>query len=181
MDIFDKVQAGKEPVALRLYALSNNFLSGTELHVDVVYVKDATKDYVQSMGFYQNYHDEKNQYKNLKVKAHCFGEFPTPGLYEIHIDNSRDMASTLDNAMAMVKVLKPIVHKMNKIEMEQGHHLNFEEYICRLATVLKVKSFYHKSTKSLNDSTEYRIDDITQLRAAIKDMIAFNVPNLQVA
>lgn len=175
MEALEKLQTGKEAVALRLYTLPEEFGTGTTVHADVVYVKNAKLDYVQSMGFYNNYFDEKHQYKGLSVIAQCYGETPTPTGYELHIESNRNTSITLEKALSMVSVLKPINRKMSKLDLKLGHHEDFSEYVWRIAQVLKVKSFYHKSIKSANDITEYRVDDITQLKQAIEQMLEFNV------
>lgn len=175
MEAYEQLQTGKETVALRLYTLPEEYGTGTTVHADVVYVKNAKIDYVQSMGFYNNYFDEKHQYKGLSVIAQCYGETPTPTGYELHIESSRNNSITLEKALSMVSVLKPINRKMSKLDLQLGHHEDFAEYVCRLAKVLKVKSFYHKSITSVNDTTEYRVDDVTQLKRAIEQMLEFNV------
>lgn len=181
MDIYQKLKAGKETVAIRLFTLPEEYGSGTTIHADVVYVSDASVDYVKSMGFYNNYFDEKHQYKGLSVVALSYAESPTPSGYEVQIESRTNEPVTLDKATSMISVLKPINRKMAKLELALGHHEDFAEYVCRLAKVLRAKSFYHKSTSSLSDITEYRVDDITQLKQAIEDMIAFNVKSSQAA
>jgi hypothetical protein len=175
MDIYQKIKAGKETVALRLFTLPEEYGTGTTIHADVVYVKDSNVNFVKSMGFYNNYFDEKHQYQGLSVVALSHADCPTPSGYEVHVEHRTSKAITLDKAASMLSVLKPINRKMTKLEVKLGHHEDFAEYVCRLATVLKAKSFYHKSTSSLNDMTEYRVDDITQLKQAIEQMISFNV------
>ncbi|MFT5852266.1 MAG: hypothetical protein ACI87J_002242 [Colwellia sp.] len=181
MEALEKLQTGKEAVALRLYTLPEEYGTGITVHADVVYVKNAKIDYVQSMGFYNNYFDEKHQYKGLSVIALCYGEKPTPTGYELHIESSRNNSITLEKALSMVSVLKPINRKMSKLDLQLGPHENYAEYVHRIAIVLKVKSFYHKSIKSTNDFTEYRVDDITQLKQAIEQMLEFNVKSSVVA
>lgn len=181
METYKKLIAGKEDVALRMFALPEQYGSGTTFHVDVVYVKDSSIDYVQSMGFYNNYYDEKHQYKGLSVVALSYAESPTPSGYEVQIESRGNEPVTLDRATCMLSVLKPINRKMAKLDLALGHHEDFAEYVCRVAKVLKAKSFYHKSTSSLNDMTEYRVDDITQLKQAIEEMIAFNVKSAEAA
>jgi hypothetical protein len=181
MDIIKQLQTGKETIALRLFAQPEQYGSGVTFHADIVYVKDASVNYVKSMGFYNNYFDEKHQYKGLTVSGHCYDNSLKPSCYEVHIENRSDKEVTLDKATQMVSVLRPINRKMVKLEIDKGHHGDFEEYVCRLAQVLKVKSFYHKSTSIQNDLTEYRVDDVSKLKQGIKDMITFNIQGLAAA
>ena len=176
METYKKLIAGKEDVALRMFALPEQYGSGTTFHVDVVYVKDSSIDYVQSMGFYNNYYDEKHQYKGVCVVGLWYEDSSDVHGYEVQISDNHSGGVTFDKATAMLSVLKTINRKMTKLDIELGHHETFAEYICRLAKVLKAKSFYKKSTKvGNNDITEYRVDDITQLKDSIEQMIAFNV------
>jgi hypothetical protein len=175
MDIYEKINAGKETVALRLYATPEKYGNGTIFHADVVYVAKEEVSYVESMGFYKNYFDEKNQYKGLNVKALSYPDFPKPSGYQVHIVSDTHEQVTLEVAKKMTSVLRPIERKLEKLNNELSQPDSFTEYLCRLAKVLKVKSFYHSSTTSVNDRTEYRVDDITKLRKAIDQMIEFNI------
>jgi|TARA_R110002060_G_scaffold9059_1_gene13496 hypothetical protein len=181
METFEKIRVGKETVAFRLYAVPMQYTSGVTLHVDVVYVENEHKDYVQSMGFYNNYFTDKHQYKGLSIKANMYCDDVTPSQYEVHIDTDRDAIVTIERAMSMVKTLKPIKHKLLKIADELGQVESFEEYVCRLAKILKVKAFYHASLNSKTDKTEYRNDNVSQLRQTIKSIIAGNIETLSVA
>jgi hypothetical protein len=181
METFEKIRVGKETVALRLFAVPMQYTSGVTLYVDVVYVENEHKDYVQSMGFYNNYFTDKHQYKGLSIKANMYCDDVTPSQYKVHIDTDRDAIVTIERAMAMVKTLKPIKHKLLKIDDELGQAESFEEYVCRLAKILKVKAFYHASLNSKTDKTEYRNDNVSQLRQTIKSIIAANIETLSVA
>lgn len=181
METFEKIHAGKEIVALRLFVIPMQYTSGVTFHVDVVYVEDEHKDYVQSMGFYQNYFTDKNQHKGLSIKANIYPDDMIPSQYEVHIDTDRDSAITMEKAMAMVKTLKPIKRKLLKLADQLGETDSFEEYVCRVATTLKVKAFYHTSLTSNTDRTEYRNDNISQLRQTINIMVAAHIETLTVA
>ena len=181
MEIFEKIESGKETVALRLYVVPMQFTPGVVFHVDVVYVADEQKDYVQSMGFYNNYFTDKNQYKGLCVKGSMFRDDVAPSQYQVHINTDRDNSVSLERAMGMVKTLKPINRKLLKLDEDLGQAESFDEYVCRLAKVLKVKAFYHPSLTSKTDRTEYRNDNDSELRETIKSMIAANIETLSVA
>jgi hypothetical protein len=181
MDTFEKIRVGKETVALRLFAVPLKYTSGITFHVDVVYVENINRNYVESMGFYNNYFTDKNQYKGLSVQGLMYSDELTPNQYEVHINTDRDVTVTLERAMDMVKTLKPIKRKLLKLDNELGEPESFDEYICRLAKVLKVKSFYHRSLTSINDRTEYRNDNLSQLRNTIKSMIDAYIKTLSVA
>lgn len=181
METFEKIRIGKETVAFRLYAIPMRYTSGVTFHVDVVYVENEQKNYVQSIGFYNNYFTDRNQYKGLCVKANMYCDDVTPSHYEIHVDTDRDSTVTIERAMAIVKTLKPIKRKLLKLADQFGQAESFEEYTCRLAKILKVKSFYHPSLTSNSDRTEYRNDNVSQLRQTIKSMIAKNIETLSVA
>jgi hypothetical protein len=81
METFEKIRVGKETVAFRLFAVPMQYTSGVTLHVDVVYVENEHKDYVQSMGFYNNYFTDKHQYKGLSIKANMYCDDVTPSQY----------------------------------------------------------------------------------------------------
>jgi len=181
MEIFEKMSLGKETVALRLYALPMEYTSGTVFHVDVVYVENEHKNYVESMGFYYNYFNDKNQYEGLSIKANMYSDDTVPSQFSLHIDTKRHNDITLERAMAMVKTLKPIQRKLLKLDGELGEAGSFEEYVCRIAKILKVKAFYHTSHTSSTDRTEYRNDNACHLRQTIKGMIAHNTKMLSVA
>jgi hypothetical protein len=181
METFDKIRIGKETVALRLFVVPMQFSSGVTFQVDVVYVENERKDYVQSMGFYNNYFTDKNQYKGLSVKANMYCDDVVPSQYEVHIDAGRDTTVTIERAAAMVKTLKPIKRKLLKLEDKIGQADSLEEYVCRLALVLNVRAFYHGSLTSKSDRTEYRNDNVKQLRDTIKSMVAANIETLSVA
>jgi hypothetical protein len=181
MEIFEKIRVGKETVALRLFAVPMQYTSGVTFHVDVVYVENEHKNYVKSMGFYNNYFTDKHQYKGLSIKANMYCDDLTPSQYEVHIDTDRDGTITIERAMAMVKTLKPIKGKLLKLDDQLGQTGSFEEYTCRLAKILKVKAFYHTSLTSKTDRTEYRNDNVSQLRQTIRSMIAANIETLSVA
>jgi hypothetical protein len=181
METFEKIRLGKETVALRLFAVPMQYSSGVTFHVNVVYVENEQKGYVESMGFYNNYFNDKNQYKGLSVQGTMFDDDVTPRQYEIHIDTDRDRLVTIERAMEMVKTLKPIKRKLLKLDDELGQADSFEEYVCRLAKVLKVKAFYHASLTSQTDRTEYRNDNVSQLRQTLKGMIASHIKTLSVA
>jgi hypothetical protein len=181
METFEKIRVGKETVALRLFAMPMQYSSGVTFHVDVVYVENENKSYVQSMGFYNNYFSDKNQYKGLCVKATMHCDDVTPSQYEVHINTDRDTEVTIERAMAMVKTLKPIKRKLLKLDNQLGEPDNFEEYVCRLANVLNCRAFYHTSLTSNTDRTEYRNGNISQLRQTLKSMIAANIKTLSVA
>jgi hypothetical protein len=181
MESFEKIHVGKETVALRLFAIPMKYTSGTTFHVDVVYVEDEHKNNVQSMGFYRNYFTDKNQYKGLSIQANMFYDDMAPSQYEVYIDTDRNGAITMERAMAMVKTLKPIKRKLLKFADELGEADSFEEYVCRVAKALKVKAFYHSSLASSTDRTEYRNDNISQLRQTINIMVAAHIETLTVA
>jgi hypothetical protein len=181
METFDKIRAGKETVALRLYTTPMKYTSGATFHVDVVYVENENKKHVESMGFYNNYFTDKHQYKGLSVKASMYCDDVIPHQYEVIIDAGRDSVVTIERATAMVKTLKPIKRKLLKLEDEHDQENSFEEYICRLAKVLKINAFYHNSLTSKTDKTEYRNDDVTQLRQTIKSMVDATIETLAIA
>lgn len=181
MDIFKKLETGKETVALRLYTQPEQYGTGTTIHVDVVYVKDENQQYGQSMGFYHNYYDEKHQYAGLSVTALSYPEHPNPSGYEIQVEARATTAITLDKAMEIAAVLKPINRKMVKLDDKIGQAANFSEYVSRFAKAINAKAFYHKSTTSKNDVTEYRVDNILDLKQAIDHMVAFNIQSHQAA
>jgi hypothetical protein len=181
METFEKIRIGKERVALRLFVVPLKYISGVTFHVNVVYVDDVNKNHVQSMGFYSNYFTDKHQYKGLCVKAVMYANEITPTQYDIHIDTDRDSEVTIERAMAMVKTLKPIKRKLLEISQVEPQADTFEEYICHLAKILKVESFYHPSTTSKTDRTEYRNDNVLQLRDMIRSMIDANIESLSVA
>jgi hypothetical protein len=181
METFDKMRVGKETVALRLFVVPMQYTSGATFHVDVVYVENERSAYVQSMGFYNNYFTDKHQYKGLSVKANMYCDDVVPSQYEVHIDADRDTTVTIERAAAMLKTLKPIKRKLLKLEDKIGQADSFEEYVCRLAQILNVSAFYHGSLTSKSDRTEYRNNNINQLRDTIKSMVAANVETLSVA
>jgi hypothetical protein len=171
MESFEKIRVGKETVALRLFAVPLQYTCGVTFHVDVVFVENTNKNYVESMGFYNNYFTDKNQYKGLCVQGVMYSEDLSVNQYEVHINTDRESTVTLEMAKNMVKTLNPIKRKLMKLDNELGEPESFDEYICRLAKVLKVKSFYHPSLTSQHDRTEYRNDNVSQLRNTMKSMI----------
>jgi hypothetical protein len=181
MKILEKINIGKETVALRLFVVPMQYSPGVTFHVNVVYVENEQKNYVESMGFYNNYYGDKNKYKGLSVQGNMFDDDVTPNQYEIHIDTDRDSLVTIEGAMEIVKTLKPIKRKLLKLDDELGQADSFDEYVCRLAKVLKVKAFYHASLTSQTDRTEYRNDNVSQLRQTLKGMIASHIKTLSVA
>ena len=174
METLDKLSKGKETVALRLFAIPLQYSKGMTFHVDVVYVKDSEKQYVDSMGFYHNYYDEKHQYKGLSLTGTVYEYGSQPHGYQVGISTSANEQSTLERAKQMVRVLSPIERKLNKLSDELGQPDTFEDYVCRLAKVLNVKAYYHTSLTSSSDRTEYRVDDIKSLKQTIANMIEFN-------
>jgi hypothetical protein len=147
MDIYEKLKAGKEKVALRFYSEAKS--SGNILiHCDVVYVKDElTKGY--SIGYYDNT-EEKRQYKGLKVTALQSSACGKPFGWELE---KRTYSGTMSfyEASSFIKAVKPINKKLAKFDSEEGVVISFEDYILRLAKVLNVNDFYANGDQFRSD------------------------------
>ena len=140
MDIETQLLKGSEIVAFRVQNSCQQFQDYGHIVVDILYVKDQLKTY-DSMGFYDNYHSQKHQYKGLQVKAQMDKHNGAPYGYELTVNPMRDEL-TLQHAESMVKVLRPIKRKLEKISQMEGYPSDYMEFMMRLVRVLKVRAFY---------------------------------------
>ena len=172
MDIYEKLQCGKETVAFRV---SNQISASSHyghIVVDVVYVREENGFYNDSLGFYDNYHNQKHHYKGLTVRCQMDKHCEQPYRWNLVFDDNKDLSNlSLKKAEEIVKTLRPINKKLNKIMDAEGDVGSFEEFIARLGRVLNVKAFYGKYGSNIQYK---RNDNIGVLRDHLRSLISDN-------
>lgn len=167
ISIDDQLANGRETVAVRFYA--HQGLSGgvVNYHLDLVYVKDKEQTGKHSMGFYHGFIEEKNRYANIAIKAHSCEDHPDP--YGFSLIHTRAGTSAIDlyKAEAIVKHLRPIQRRFDKISKTEGEPLSFDEFVARAIRIFKLNSYY-----VTDDMGEHRIDDIGGLRDHIRFVVS---------
>jgi hypothetical protein len=173
MDIYTKLQKGKETVAFRISNDCRMHCDYAHITLEVIFVKDETKEWNDSIGFYDNNYNDMHKYKGLQITCQMDRTNDKPYAFELtaRLGNSEG-AVNLQEAESLVKTLRPIQRKMNKIEEFEGSTDSFEVFILRLAKVLKVKAFY---TKPDNNLSYKRNDNINMLRNELQNLIRNNL------
>ena len=172
MDINEQLERGKETVAFRVSNQCADFSEYGHITLDVVYVKRDEGRYNDSIGFYDNYFDQKHQYKGLKVTCQMGKHSELPYAWKLCMDDYSGLDDvTLEKAEEIVKTLRPIHRKIKKISDTEGCVESFEEFVLRLVRVLNVKAFYAKYG---SDIQYKRNDNIGVLRDHLRSLIAEN-------
>ncbi len=172
MGINELLKCGKETIAFRVHHECADFSQFGHITLDLVYVKSEQGRNNSSIGFYDNYFDQKHKYKGLKVTCQMDGESELPYAWKLSVDSylgSQEV--TLEKAERIIKTLRPIHRKMNKISDVEGDTNSFEEFIFRLVRVLNVKAFYGKYGSDIQFK---RNDNIGALREHLQALIAEN-------
>lgn len=172
MDIYEQLINGKESIAFRVSNQCADFSEYGHITLDVVYVKSDEGRYNDSIGFYDNYFDQKHQYKGLKISCQMDKRSELPYAWRLYIENYIGWSDvTLERAEEMVQTLRPIHRKMKKISDTEGCVESFEEFVLRLVRVLNVKAFYAKYG---SDIQYKRNDNIGALRDHLRSLISEN-------
>lgn len=174
MDINELLAKGKETVALRVLNEDRAGHNAAHIRVDVVYVQPDKGVYDASLGFYDNYYDQKHKYKGLTVSGQMTPEWELPYGYCLSIA-AQGSAIELSVAEQMVNTLKPLHRKMAKIAESEGDVYSFEEYIMRFARVINAKAFYTRDSSNVQHKLN---SNIGQLRSHIRHLIAVNQKSL---
>lgn len=169
MDINEQLKHGKETIAFRVASHCNDISGYGHIVLDVVYVKSDAGRYNDSIGFYDNYYDQKHQYKGLKVTCQMDKGIELPYSWRLIVDNC--IYLSLGKAEEIVKTLRPIHRKMEKLCNAEGSVETFEEFVVRLVRVLNIKAFYARHG---NDSQYKRNDNIGELRGYLQYLISEN-------
>jgi len=177
LDIYTKLSKGRETVALRI---DNICITGREcghIILDVVHVADHDSKFNNSMWFYENYFDQKNKYKNLAISCQLDGYNEAPYGWKLFIKpNMVNFDGTdLEEAEQMVKTLRPIHRKLDKIRDIEGEPKTFVDFVLRIVRVLKIKAFYAKDDNNIQYS---RNDNIGQIREHLQNLISDNMVTL---
>jgi len=173
MSIYELLGKGKEEIALRVCNSCNDSYEFAHIVIDTVYVKDRSTKYNDSIGFYQNYYDEKHQYKGLTISCQMDAN---NGVYATELSISGyTSATTLAAAEEIVKTLKPIKRKLAKIAAIEGDAMSFEDSVIRLVRVLGAKAFYARYD---GNQQFQRNDNISMLRGHIAKLISDNKETL---
>ena len=169
MDIHDQLNAGKEKTALCI--TNRDLFNGSfKIQVEIVYVSDQSLMGEASMGLYCNAGREKNRYKNMFVSTQqgegSDNDFMFLGNLSLLPSDSE---LYLEDAVNFVDAAKKINKKLLLISVNEGFDNSFEEYLIRLARVIKAQAFYFEGYLCLE-----RNDDIGDLRGYIQSIIKDN-------
>lgn len=162
------IVAGKETVAVRLH---NDFRPNYEYaHITLQVVHVAKTGNYDTFGFYDNYYDDKHQYRGLQLS--CQMDWRKNKAYGFHIGikPNSDLLS-LDEAETSVKVLRNINRKMIKMIDNEGHTDDFAEYAMRFCRAINAKAFYHNVNGNQAQSVNHNIG---LLRSEISQAIQAN-------
>jgi hypothetical protein len=177
MNITDQLIKGKETIALRVINNCSTCNDFAHIEIDVVYVLPENSSsnetrWNESIGFYDNFYDQKHKYKGLSVTCQMDRNNENPYCWQLHIDNSiGNDRITLERAEEMVKALRPIHRKLNKIAETEGHEKSYEEFVIRIVRALGVKAFY---TREENNRQFKLNSDISDLKSHLRDCICKN-------
>lgn len=168
---YESLKKGKERVALRLSGGAIDTGSQfAQVLVDVVFVKDSSHRFNDSLGFYDNCYGDKHHYKDLKISASLSNRGPNCYGSKMAISpsfGSKDL--DLEMLESMTKTMRTITRKLNKIDDQEGCTSDFEEMVIRLGRVLNAKSFYVKQENGIQWK---RNDSMSELRTSIKKVIS---------
>lgn len=171
IDIHELLERGKEDVALVLSNDCSDFSEYAHINLLVAYVVPDKGRYNESIGYYNNYFNEKNKYKDLKISCQMDSRKEQPYAWQLGISQIGSGSFNLADAEEMVKTLRPINRKLLKIVDTEGSPDTFEEYVSRIVRVLGVKAFYEKVDGNLQFS---RCNEMSLLRSRIKTLIKQN-------
>ena len=172
MDVYEKLKQGKETVAFRVSNQCTESKVIGHIVIDLVYVRHDAGQYNNSIGFYDNYKNQKHAYKNLTITCQMDTDNELPYGWELVIDESYGCVKiTLEKAEEMVKTLRPINRKLRKLDDAEGCCDSFEEFVSRLARVLGVKAFYTKQGSNIQYE---RNDNAGELRDYLRSLINEN-------
>lgn len=168
MDIRKQLELGKETIALRITNRLDPGSDFAEILVKVVYADPEKGNTDDSIGFYNNYIAEKHQYKGLQVSCIIDSDPELSDRWKLAVNTS---VINLGEAEDIVKTLRPVERKLDRITATEGVAECFDEYISRLCRVLGAKAFYCQSP---NHSQYQRNDDIGDLREHLRYQIKQN-------
>ena len=171
MDIRDQLARGKETVAFRAMNDCQGNREYGHIYIDVVHVIPERGRYNDSIGFYDNYFDQKHQFKGLTISCQMDNQSELPYGWNISVKTDNSNGLDLSRAEEIVKTLRPINKKLIDICDKEGHVDTFEEYVIRLTRVLCIKSFYMKKE---GDIQFMRNDNIGGLRNYLRTLIKEN-------
>jgi hypothetical protein len=121
-------------------------------------------------GHIRNYSDQgwpREPMADLAISAQC-DKTSTSGSYGWRVEFAQPYSVNLERAAEMVKVLRSIDRGMDKLKAQFGYPDTFAEYVARVATVLKVRTFgwsVERNSGWSYDDGHYRFTDIDGLRA----------------
>lgn len=170
-DLESILKAGKENVAFRVL---NNIAPGSEyahIIIQVVYAMPKSGNYINSLNFYSNYHNDKHKYKGLVINSQMSRESDNPYAYDLSVNHHCSTGMKLEEAEQVVKTLKPIHKKLAAYDEAEGYCDSFIEYVIRVSRALKVSCFYGQYGPHNQDRLNHNMGD---LRGHIKRLIEEN-------
>jgi hypothetical protein len=175
MDIYELLDCGKETIALRVCNDCNSGANYGHITLQVVHVLPNKGRYDDSLGFYDNNMGNKHQFKGLKIHCQMDKTNEQPYGWSMEINDIGSRGISLEKAEEIVKTLKPIQRKLNKISEQEGHELGFVEYVTRICRILKIKAFYGQYNGNLQLA---RCDTIGALPSYLRELIKENQTSL---
>lgn len=142
---YEKLQAGKETVCLRISNNADSF--GLETSSRLVFLNEnLPNEGTRQMSFYDNGYSDAHKYGQIRfVTTHQrYHENPTT---EVMIAPLRDFLAmekpdTLDSVSASLKHARAFERKLIKMTQEQGHEINMRDSLVRIAKATKAKYFF---------------------------------------
>ena len=161
------LESGKETVAVRVI---NDCRQNHEYaHITLQVVHVAKSGQYDTFGFYDNYYDQKNQYKGLMLTCQMDPSKNEPYAFHVGIRPDREMISQ-ESAESAAKVLKSINRKMVKMSETEGHVKDFSEFAMRFCRAIKAKAFYTNVNGNRQQSINHNIGLLrSELDALVKE------------
>lgn len=172
MDLSIQLSKGKERTAVRLV---NNISPNSDyatIQLQAVYVRNIQDKSHTSIGWYDNYYQDKHKYKGLLIECIMDGKSDEPYDFKLGISRSVTGILSLDDAQNAVKSLKVIERKIENLSVLEGHYSSFEEYVMRFTRAINAKSYYVEAGQG---SDYVRFDTIGYLRNAVLDQVESNI------
>lgn len=160
MTYHDQLKEGKEPVALRITVLTpslgaNNGLDYTSNHleamIDLCYIKDINDHSlsIERAGFYNNYFDDRNHYKDLTVAIKML-HFDHRISFQVSFDiTTYSDKQSLDDIEPKVKACRKLQKKYDGICQKYGQPSTPDEVVSYLARAVRAKHFFYNNHSEL--------------------------------
>ncbi len=173
MNMNQKLKLGKETVAMMIKSEPLGSSDYGNVTISVVYVKEDGK----SIGYYDNYFDQKNKYKGLTYSCQVSRNIEVPYACRLFVDGCDFVEITLDVAKQAVKTMSPIQKKLDKIANIEGETVSFEDMACRLARVIGAKAFFYQPNRDNSFHSIFSINtDMTQFKDAVLEEVKWCRP-----